>query len=103
MRFFDAEAGEFLGDHDMDAHGAEPVGADADGFWWGTERAAWTLPSAEDGRKDARVVELHGHLAGEPYVGFFLGRVAEAMAYARSHGVSVARTEARRVRRVRAY
>jgi hypothetical protein len=101
--FVDVEAGERLGDDDkIDAHGVDLIGFDEDGFWWGTERAAWVL------FEHPYVVIVHGTLGRHPWDGYFVGTEEAAIEYAETHGVVVSAIEsgdpeyeARQLRRYR--
>jgi len=86
--FVDVQAGERLADHETwDAHGTPLIGMDDDGFWWGTERAAWVL------HEYPFVVVVHGTLGCRPWDGYFVGTEEAAIEYAETHGVTVGEVE----------
>lgn len=76
MHFIDPETGERI--HgvrrgvEMDAQGADIVGDDENGTWWGTGRAAWLLQRRPLRSGPATVVRVDGFLAAEPWTGFFI-------------------------------
>ena len=80
--FLDPDTRERLPDDAVfDAHGVDLVGADEEGLWWGTERAAWVLCARGD------LVRVSGWLGASTWDGFFIGSAAQAERYAESHGV----------------
>ena len=86
--FVDVVAGERLGDNETwDAYGQDLIGFDDDGYWWGTERAAWVL------HEHAFVVEVWGRIGSLDWIGYFVGTEDAAIDYAETHGVVVDRVE----------
>ena len=86
--FVDVEAGDRLRDDERwDAHGVPLIGADEDGVWWGTDRAAWVL------REHPFTVTIHGHRGRQDWDGHFVGTEADAIEYAETHGVTVDHVE----------
>jgi hypothetical protein len=82
--FVDPVSGDRLDDADkIDAYGQELIGLDDDGFWWGTERAAWVL------HEHAFTVTVHGKIGRRAWEGHFVGTEAAAVDYAETHGVDV--------------
>lgn len=86
--FVDSETGEPLPDDTVfDAHGIELIGADDNGLWWGTERAAWVLSEGQT------LVRASGFIGSEAWDGFFIGSEDEVEWYAETHGVREVDTE----------